>query len=142
VFGILLEVQLQVDADKPFTWPMYAVSARARYRCLREPHLAVLSAMAHGRDDVPTSVAVASAAARGAAALPEPLRMLCFRLIRSSLGKAARKSLEMHPENERLLLELKRLQDAEAEGEAILRMMETPRFRCLLWVRANRQVSR
>jgi hypothetical protein len=33
VFGIILEAQLQVDRDKPFTWPMYAFSARARYRC-------------------------------------------------------------------------------------------------------------
>ncbi len=112
VFGIILEAQLAVDADKLFTWPMYAVSARARYRCpfvvlvvtpdpdtarwagqpvdlggdtpwkslvvgpdgipvitdvdmaAREPHLAVLSAMAHGRDDdVSTAVAVAAAAA-------------------------------------------------------------------------------
>jgi hypothetical protein len=33
VFGIILEAQLGIDPDKPFTWPMYAVSARARYRC-------------------------------------------------------------------------------------------------------------
>jgi hypothetical protein len=33
VFGIVLEAQLRVDEDKPFTWPMYAISARARYRC-------------------------------------------------------------------------------------------------------------
>src|SRR3974390_1564235 len=33
VFGIIVEAQLGVDRDKPFTWPMYAVSARARYRC-------------------------------------------------------------------------------------------------------------
>jgi hypothetical protein len=31
VFGIILEAQLQVDPEKLFTWPMYAVSARARY---------------------------------------------------------------------------------------------------------------
>ena len=28
VFGIIVEAQLGIDADKPFTWPMYAVSAR------------------------------------------------------------------------------------------------------------------
>jgi hypothetical protein len=33
VFGIIVEAQLRVDPDKPFAWPMYAVSARARYRC-------------------------------------------------------------------------------------------------------------
>jgi hypothetical protein len=49
-------------------------------------YLAVLSAMAHGRDPIPRSVAAASAAAAGAAALPEPLRMLCLALIESCLG--------------------------------------------------------
>jgi hypothetical protein len=33
VFGIILEAQLQTDADKGFTWPTYAVAARARHRC-------------------------------------------------------------------------------------------------------------
>jgi hypothetical protein len=33
VFGAILEVQLQPDDDKPFTWPLYAVTARARDRC-------------------------------------------------------------------------------------------------------------
>jgi hypothetical protein len=33
VFGIILEAQLQIDVEKLFTWPMYAVAARARHRC-------------------------------------------------------------------------------------------------------------
>lgn len=33
VFGAIIEAQLQVDADKPFTWPLYAVVARERHRC-------------------------------------------------------------------------------------------------------------
>jgi hypothetical protein len=128
VFGIILEAQLREDPDKHFTWPMYAVSARARHGCpfvvlvvtpdpatarwaskpvdlgggtwrslvvgpegipvitdvelaAREPHLAVLSVMAHGRDDdVSTAVAIATAATAGAAGLPAPMRvhMLCI----------------------------------------------------------------
>lgn len=169
VFGIILEAQLGVDRDKPFAWPMYAVSARARYQCpfvvlvvtpdprtarwaaeqvdlggghtwaalvvgpegipvitdaeiaTREPHLAVLSAMAHGRDeDVPTAVAVATAAALGAAALPDPLRMLCFALIESSLGDAARKSFEMLPQGQQFFSESQRrgFMQGKAEGQA------------------------
>lgn len=185
VFGIIVEAQLGADPDKRFTWPMYAVSARARYRCpfvvlvltpdaatarsaaepidlgggnawrslvvgpegipvvtdlavaTREPHLAVLSVMAHGRDpDVPTVVAVATAAATAAAGLPEPLRMLCFALIQSSLGAAARKSFEMLPQNERLLNRLLSEQQSrsfaegqakgrgEGEAKALLRVLE------------------
>jgi hypothetical protein len=33
VFGCIVEAQLSEDKDKAFSWPMYAVAARARYRC-------------------------------------------------------------------------------------------------------------
>jgi hypothetical protein len=33
VFAIVLEVQLGVDDDKLFSWPVYATTLRARYRC-------------------------------------------------------------------------------------------------------------
>jgi hypothetical protein len=33
VFGTIFEVQLQRDDRKHFTWPLYAVAARARYEC-------------------------------------------------------------------------------------------------------------
>ncbi len=157
VFGIIVEAQLQVDHDKPFTWPMYAISARARYRCpfvvlvvtpdprtarwaaesvelggdsawralvvgpggipvitdlevaSRDPHLAVLSVMAHGGDDdVHAAVAAATVAMAGVASLPEPLRMLCFALIESSLGDAARKSFEMLPQGQKFFSETQR----------------------------------
>jgi hypothetical protein len=181
VFGIIVEAQLGVDPDKPFTWPMYAVIARARYRCpfvvlvvtpdsatarwaaqpvdlggnamwkslvvgpegipvitdvdaaTREPQLAVLSVMAHGRDaDVATAVAVAVAAAAGARALPEPMRMLCFALIESSLGDAAKRSFEMLPQGQRFFSETQRrsFAEGEAKGEArgearaVLRVLE------------------
>jgi len=177
VFGIIVEAQLGVDPDKPFTWPMYAVSARARYRCpfvvlvvtpdpttarwaaqpvdlggdtmwkslvvgpegipvitdvdaaTREPQLAVLSVIAHGRgDDVATAVSIAAAAAVGARSLPEPMRMLCFALIESSLGDAAKRSFEMLPQGQRFMSETQRrsFAEGEAKGEAraLLRVLE------------------
>lgn len=33
VLGIVVEVQLGADEDKPFTWPAYVVNLRARLRC-------------------------------------------------------------------------------------------------------------
>ena len=33
VFGVIVEPQLQPDERKRFTWPLYAVAARARYEC-------------------------------------------------------------------------------------------------------------
>jgi hypothetical protein len=33
VFGTIFEVQLQPDARKLFTWPLYSVAARARHEC-------------------------------------------------------------------------------------------------------------
>jgi hypothetical protein len=33
VFGIIIEAQLQEDARKRFTWPVYAINARARFEC-------------------------------------------------------------------------------------------------------------
>jgi hypothetical protein len=86
-----------------------------------DPHLAVLSVMAHGRDDdVATAVAVAAAAASGAATLPEPFRMLCFALIESALGDAARRSFEMMPQGVQFFSERQRqyFAQGEAKGKA------------------------
>jgi hypothetical protein len=33
VLGIIVEIQLGHDADKPYTWPAYVASLRARHRC-------------------------------------------------------------------------------------------------------------
>jgi len=33
VFGVIVEAQLQADPRKRYTWPLYAVAARARYEC-------------------------------------------------------------------------------------------------------------
>ncbi len=34
VFGVIVEAQLEPDKDKRFTWPLYAVGARARTRAM------------------------------------------------------------------------------------------------------------
>lgn len=151
VFGAIVEAQLQRDARKRYTWPLYAVAARARYECpfvvivvtpdedtatwasepidlsgsvfyrvhtigpagipvvdsvdraRREPQLAVLSAMAHGKGDTKTATAVAIAASTAVLGLPEEQRVVYLALIYSALGAAARKGFKsMHP-NQRLV---------------------------------------
>jgi hypothetical protein len=96
---------------------------------VRDPHLAVLSIMAHGRgDDVAAAVAIATAAAVAAAELPESLQMLCFALIESSLGEAARKTFEMLPQGQRFFSETQRRSfaqgEAKGEARAVLRVLE------------------
>jgi hypothetical protein len=67
-------------------------------RAKRDPELAVLSALAHGRGDPQIAVTIAVAAAE-ALAEPEPdTRVLYFDLIESALGEAARKAFEMLPQ--------------------------------------------
>jgi hypothetical protein len=145
VFGAIVEVQLRPKKRKRFTWPLYAVGARARERCpfvvlvvtpsvatakwaarpielgggnqykplvigpegvpkltnharaRREPQLAVLSVMAHGRRDVATAVPIGVAAVRAVSRLPEEQRLLYSLLIAANLSEAARKAIEMEP---------------------------------------------
>src|SRR5689334_25020424 len=33
VWVLIVEVQLGIDEDKPFTWPAYTTGARAKHRC-------------------------------------------------------------------------------------------------------------
>src|SRR5689334_6490875 len=33
VFGVIVEVQLRHDEDKPYAWPAYIANLRARHRC-------------------------------------------------------------------------------------------------------------
>jgi len=145
VFGIIVEAQLQDDARKHFTWPMYTVSARARFECpfvlvvvtpdsgtarwasqsvelgggicwaplvigpegipivtdfaqaRREPELTVLSAMAHGRGEPKTALAIADAARTAVEHLPEERRMLYLALVVTALGDAARRPSKCTP---------------------------------------------
>jgi hypothetical protein len=151
VFGCIFEAQLQEDAGKRFTWPAYAINARARFKCpfvlvvitpdaatarwasttielgpgqlwtplvigpdgipiitdieraRRDPELAVLSLMAHGKGDTQTAVDIALAAANALDLVSEDQRVLYLALIESALGDAAKKAFEMHPQAEKLI---------------------------------------
>jgi len=168
VFGAIIEVQLRPEKRKRFTWPLYAVGARARERCpfvvlvvtpsaatakwsarpielgggnqyrplvigpdgvpkltdharaRREPQLAVLSVMAHGRREVTTAVAVGVAAVKAISRLPEEQRLLYSLLIEANLSEAARKAIEMQPGLENYFSEAQRrnYERGRAEGEA------------------------
>jgi hypothetical protein len=168
VFGAIVEVQLRPGKRKRYTWPLYAVGARARERCpfvvlvvtpsaatarwaarpielgggnqyrplvvgpegvpkltdparaRREPQLAVLSVMAHGRGDVATATAIGTAAARAVQRLPEEQRMLYSLLIESNLSDAARKAIEMQGAVPKYFNEAQRqnYERGVAEGEA------------------------
>jgi len=147
VLGIIVEIQLEVDQHKAFSWPAYLVNLRARIKCRccllvvapepavarwaaqridlgpgagltplvlgpegvpvirdvslakKSPELAVLSALAHGQRDVETAVAVALAAVAATEPLDEERRALYLDVVEAALSEAARKALEMLPEN-------------------------------------------
>jgi hypothetical protein len=168
VFGAIVEVQLRPKKQKRFSWPLYAVGARARERCpfvvlvvtpsaatarwaarpielgggnqyrplvvgpdgvpkltdharaRREPQLAVLSVMAHGRGKVTTATAIGVAAVKAVSRLPEEQRLLYSLLIEANLSEAARKAIEMQPGLEKYFSETQRrnYERGRAEGEA------------------------
>jgi hypothetical protein len=167
VFGAIVEVQLRPKKHKRFTWPLYAVGARARERCpfvvlvvtpsaatakwaarpielgggnqyrplvvgpdgvpkltdhvraRREPQLAVLSVMAHGRGKVTTAAAIGFAAVKSVSGLPEEQRLLYSMLIEANLSEAARKAIEMQPGLENYFSEAQRrnYERGRAEGQ-------------------------
>ena len=142
VFGIVVEVQLQEDEDKWFSWPLYEAMLWADLRCpacvlvvtLSEsvkawasrsvrvgptavfrpvvmgpkhvpivldpeeakanPELAVLSAMAHGKDDLDVAVAVASAALAAVDQLGDRRATFYGDFVLNALSVAARRMLE------------------------------------------------
>jgi hypothetical protein len=168
VFGAIVEVQLRPKKQKRFSWPLYAVGARARERCpfvvlvvtpsaatakwaarpielgggnlyrplvvgpngvpkltdharaRREPQLAVLSVMAHGRKEVTTATAIGVAAVKAVSRLPEEQGLLYSLLIEANLSEAARKAIEMQPGLENYFSEAQRrnYERGRAEGEA------------------------
>jgi hypothetical protein len=168
VFGAIIEAQLRPKNDKRFTWPLYAVGARARERCpfvvlviapdaatarwaarpidlgggnqytplvvgpdgvpkltdparaRREPQLAVLSVMAHGRGELETAAAIGAAAAKAIHRLSEEQRVLYSLLIEANLSEAARKAIEMQPGLEKFFTAAQRqnFERGRAEGEA------------------------
>ncbi|WP_437304476.1 hypothetical protein [Sorangium sp. So ce388] len=139
--AIVVEVQLGVDPDKPYVWPVYVSQTRARHRCptwllavtvdaeiarwcarpiemghpgltltplvlgpagvpvvtdaeqaRAAPEVVVLSAMAHGQEEVGEAIGVAFLGA--AAGLDEERRAVYWDLVLSSLNAAARRTLE------------------------------------------------
>ncbi|MFZ5889736.1 MAG: hypothetical protein ACOY0T_01595 [Myxococcota bacterium] len=101
----------QVLALGPDAIPIITEPTRAR----REPELAVLSAMAHGRGDVQTAIRIALAAGEGLEDLHDPDRVVLYSdLINDALGAAARKAFEMIPAGYRI--RTKALRDALAQG--------------------------
>ncbi|WP_437659039.1 hypothetical protein [Sorangium sp. So ce1182] len=139
--AIVVEVQLGVDPDKPYVWPVYVSQTRARHRCptwllavtvdaeiarwcarsidmghpgltltplvlgpagvpvvtdaeqaRAAPEVVVLSAMAHGQEEVGEAIGVAFLGA--AAGLDEERRAVYWDLVLSSLNEAARRTLE------------------------------------------------
>lgn len=95
------------------------------------PELAVLSAMAHGHDDVDTAVAIALAASTAAQKLGKDLWLLYFGLIRTGLGEAARKKFQMLPQGQQFFDESQQRSfergaltgKAAGEASAILRVL-------------------
>ena len=168
VFGAIIEAQLRPKQAKRFTWPLYAVGARAREKCpfvvmviapnaatakwaaqpielgggnhytplvvgpdgvpkltdparaRREPQLAVLSVMAHGRGELKTAAAIGAAAATAIQRLSDDQRVLYSLLIEANLSEAARKAIEMQPGLEKFFTAAQRrnFERGQAEGEA------------------------
>ena len=167
VLGTVFEVQLERKDRKRYTWPLYAVAARARHECpfiltvvtpyasvarwadqpielgngsfapcvigpqgipqvtdrdqaLREPQLAVLSVVAHGKGDVATAMSIARAAIDASRPLPDEQRVLYSALIEKALSEAARKALDMDPQIKQFFSEAhqRSYTKGEAEGEA------------------------
>ncbi|XXT17191.1 hypothetical protein WME94_43895 [Sorangium sp. So ce429] len=144
--AIVVEVQLGVDPDKPYVWPVYVSQTRARHRCptwllavtvdaeiarwcarpiemghpgwtltplvlgpagvpvvtdaeqaRAAPEVVVLSAMAHGQEEVGEAIGVAFLGA--VPGLDEERRTLYWDLVLSSLNAAARWTLEAMMKN-------------------------------------------
>jgi hypothetical protein len=89
-------------------------------RARREPQLAVLSVMAHGRGKVKTAAAIGTAAARAILPFPEDQRLLYSLLIEANLSEAARKAIEMQPGLETFFSETQRrnYERGRAKGRA------------------------
>jgi hypothetical protein len=140
VLAIVVEVQLQKDDRKPFTWPVYIAGLRARFECpacvlvvtpsesvadwartpievgpgttvvpfvvgpravpvirdvaaaKRDPELAVLSAMAHGKAEV--GLQIATAALEACRGLDDERSLLYLDLVGDSLNDIARAAFE------------------------------------------------
>jgi hypothetical protein len=97
-------------------------------RAMRNPELAVLSTMAHGRDEESVAVAVARAAAAGIEGLRSDQWVLYSALIESSLSDAARKAFAMLPQGQQFFSETQRRSfeqgRLQSRAEAVVAVLE------------------
>jgi len=93
-----------------------------RLAAVAEPELALLSALAHARQDTEAALPVTLAALAGIASMASEQQVLYFHLLRTSVGDAARKAFEMisYERLEKYLTEdeRQRVRDAIAKGLA------------------------
>jgi hypothetical protein len=89
-------------------------------RARREPQLAVLSVMAHGKGEATTLAAIGAAAAKAISRLPEEQRLLYSLLIEANLSDTARKAIKMQPglENFFSAAQRRNFERGQAKGEA------------------------
>jgi hypothetical protein len=88
-----------------------------RARALREPRLAMLSAVAHGHGDPHIAAAIAAAAAAAIRRFPEEQRLLYSGLLDTALSKAARKELRMIPDWQKFMSDSQRRSLAKVEAK-------------------------
>jgi len=87
-------------------------------RVAREPELAVLSAMAHGRRNTPTARRIAVAAFTGLSRLPDDDRRVLYSLmVEHALGAALRRTLEMQPDIRKFMSASQRRSYDKAMGQ-------------------------
>lgn len=147
VLGVIVEAQLRRDDRKLYSWPQYAMNARARHKCpflvlvatpspavarwagqpidvgngtmfrpyiigpqtvpkvtdaaqaVREPELAVLSAITHARRNTPSARQIATAVITGLKQVVDASQQMLYSLaLRNAMSAALRKELEMDPD--------------------------------------------
>ncbi len=94
------------------------VTERARAR--RDPQLALLSLVVHGRGDVDAAVAITVAVAAAIERFPDRLRRVYSALMELALSPDAQEALKMEPQVQKLFSESQRkaFVEGEARGEA------------------------
>jgi hypothetical protein len=101
-------------------------------RAMRNRELAVLSVMAHGRDEESVAVAIARAAAAGIEGLQRDQWVLYSALIESSLSDAARKAFAMLPQGQQFFSETQRKSfeqgRLQSRAEAVVEFLEARGF--------------
>ena len=90
------------------------------HEAVRDPHLAALSVIAHGKGDVDVAVRIALALDKAIEGLPGTERSLYSHLIDNALGDDAKEKIEMMPEPPKYFSETFRRswEQGAAEGEA------------------------